>query len=69
MVGQPQVVVAGQVDHQLAVVVAYRRLLVVQDAQLEVRPFGPQLVKNGSQVGKLGAWSGLGHGVYLNQRA
>jgi hypothetical protein len=62
MVGQAQVVVAGQVDHLLAVVVAHRRLLVVQNAQVEVRALGAQFVQRGGQVGKLGAGSGLGHG-------
>ena len=58
MVRQPQVVVAGQVDHLLAVVVADRRLLVVQHAQAEVRSLGFQFVESGGQMGKLGAGSG-----------
>ena len=58
MVGQAQVVVAGQVDHLAAVVVANRRLLVVEHAELEVRAFGAKLVENGGEVGKLGARSG-----------
>ena len=55
MVGQAQVVVAGQVDHLFAVVVANRRLLVVEHAQLEVRALGAQFVEHGGQMGKLGA--------------
>ena len=62
MVGQPQVVVAGQVDHLAPVVVAHRRLLVIQNAQLEMGPLGPQFIEYGSQVGKLGARSSLSHG-------
>jgi hypothetical protein len=49
--------------------VADRGLLVVEDAQLEVCAGTAQLVERGSQVGKLGAWSGLGHGVYLKKKA
>jgi len=67
MVGQAEVVVAGQVDHLLAVVVANRRLLVVEDAQFEVGSLGAQFVERGGQVGKLGAGRGLAHGVLLKQ--
>jgi len=59
VIGQAQIVVAGQVDDLFAVVVADRGLLVVEDAQLEVGAIGAQLVERGGQVGKLGrgvAW-------------
>ena len=62
MVGQAQVVVAGQVDDLAAVVVAHRGLLVVEDAELEVGALGAQFVEHGGQMGKLGARSGLCHG-------
>ena len=62
MVGQAQVIVAGQVDDLLAVVVADGGLLVVENAQLEMRALGAQFVHGGGQVGKLRAGSGLGHG-------
>ena len=62
VVGQAEIVVAGQVDHLAAVVVANRRLLVVEHAEIEVRALGAQLVKNGGQVCKLGAGCGFCHG-------
>ncbi len=68
MIGQPQVVVAGQIDHLAPVIVAHRRLLVIEDAQLEMRALGAQLIKNGRQVGKLGTHSSLCHGNHLNQK-
>ena len=68
MVGQPQVVVAGQVDHFAPVIVAYRRLLVIENAELEMRPVRAQFIQHGSQVGKLRARSSLCHGIYLNQK-
>ena len=57
----------------LAVVVADRRLLVVEDAQLEVGALGAQFVERGGQMGKLGAgklgaWSGLGHGDVTSKK-
>ena len=58
VVGQPQVVVAGQVDHLLAVVVADGGLLVVEDAQVEVSALGFEFVQGCGQVGKLRAGSG-----------
>ena len=61
VVGQAQIIVAGQVDHLLAVVVAHRRLLIVEDAQFEVGALGAQFVERGGQVGKLGAGSGVVH--------
>ena len=67
VVGQAKVVVAGQVDHLAAVVVAHRRLLVVEDAQLEVGSLGAQFVERCGQMGKLGAGRGLDHGVHLKQ--
>ena len=69
MVRQAQVVVAGQVDHLAAVVVAHRRLLIVQNAQLEVGPLGAQIVENGGQMGKLGTRSGLESWQCASQRS
>jgi len=69
VIGQAQIVVAGQVDDPVC-----RRkwqtegLLVVEDAQLEVGAIGAQLRRRGGQVGKLGAWSGLGHGESLKEK-
>jgi hypothetical protein len=40
MIGESEIVVAGQVDDLAAVVVANRRLLVVKNAQLEVGALG-----------------------------
>ena len=62
VVGQAQIVVAGQVDDLAAVVVAHRRLLIVEHAQIEVRALGAQLVEHGSQMCKLGAWRSFCHG-------
>ncbi len=67
VVGQAQVVVAGQVDDLAAVVVADRGLLVVEDAELEAGAFGAEFVENCGQMGQLGARRGLSHG-YLPQR-
>ena len=55
VVGQTQVVVAGQVDYLAAVVVADRGLLVVEDAKLEVGAFGAEFVEGCGQMGELGA--------------
>ena len=65
MVGQAQIVVAGQVDHLAPVVVAHRRLLIVENAQFEVRSLRAQIVERGGQMGKLGASGSLSHGDYL----
>jgi hypothetical protein len=62
MVGQAKVVVAGQVDDLFAVVVAHRRLLVVENAQFEMGSVGAQFIQDSGQMGKLGALSGLSHG-------
>ena len=62
MVGQAEVVVAGEVDDLFAVVVADGRLLVVENAEAEMRAFGAQVVERGSQVGKLRTRSCLSHG-------
>ena len=58
VVGQAEIIVAGQVDDLLAVVVADRRLLVVEHAQVEMRSLGAQFVQHGGQVGKLRAGGG-----------
>ena len=62
VVGQPEVVVAGQVDDFAAIVVAHRGLLIVQDAKLEMRALGAKLVENLGQMRKLGARSNFCHG-------
>ena len=62
MVGQAQVIVAGQVDHLAAVVVANWGLLVVENPELEVGTFGAEFVENGGKVSELWARS-LSHGV------
>ena len=62
MVGQAEVVVAGQVDDLAAVVVANRRLLVVEHAELEVGALGAKVVEDLGQMGKLGARSSFCHG-------
>ena len=61
MVRQPEVIVAGQIDHMLAVVVAHRRLLVVQHAEPEIGALGAQVVQGLGQVGKLRAGGRLSH--------
>ena len=55
VVGQAEIVVAGQVDDLAPVVVADRGLLVVENAQLEVRALGAKFVEHGGEMGKLGA--------------
>jgi hypothetical protein len=42
--------------------VAHRRLLVVENAQPEVRSPGAKIVENGCEMSELGANGGLGHG-------
>ena len=59
VVGQAEIVVAGQVDDLAPVVVADGGLLVVEHAQPEVRAFGAEIVEHGGEVGELGAGCGL----------
>src|ERR1017187_2000120 len=59
VIGQAQVVVAGQVNHLAAVVVAHRGLLVVEDAELEIGTFGAEFIENCGQVLEVGARVGL----------
>ncbi len=73
VVGEAEIVVAGQVDHLPAVVVAHRGLLVVEHPQFEMRAFGAQFVERGGQVaelgtGKLRADIGLNHGGHLKKK-
>jgi hypothetical protein len=49
--------------------VAQRRLLVVEDAELEVRALGAKLVKNGREMGKLRTGNSLSHGNAPTQEA
>ena len=44
MVGQAQVIVAGQVDDLAPVVMAHGRLLVVEHAQPEMRALGAEII-------------------------
>ena len=53
VVGQAEIVVAGEVDDLFAVVVADRGLLVVEHAQLEVGALGAEVVEHGGEIGKL----------------
>ena len=48
MIGEAKVVVAGQVDDFAAIVVAHRGLLIIEDAQFEMRAFCFKLVEHGS---------------------
>jgi hypothetical protein len=73
VVGEAQIVVAGQVDHLPAVVVAHGGLLVVENPQFEMRSLGAQFVKRGRQVaelgtGKLRADVGRNHGGHLKKK-
>ena len=54
VVGQAQVVVAGQVDDFAPVVVADRGLLVVEDAELEVGALGAEFVEDLRSDGRAG---------------
>jgi hypothetical protein len=65
VVGQAEVVVAGQVDDLFAVVVTDGGLLVIENAEPEVGALGAEFIKRSSQVSKLGTCGGLGHGGYL----
>ena len=42
-------------------------LLVIQNAEPEVRAFGAEFIEGGGQVGKLRAYGGLGHDKHLTQ--
>jgi len=61
VVGKAEIVVTGQVDDLVPVVVANRCLLVVEDAELEVRALGSQVFKRGGEMGKLWALDELSH--------
>ncbi len=59
---EPEVIVRGKVDDPLAVEGTDRRLLVIKDAQLEVRAFGFEFVELiGQERQRIGA-RGSGHG-------
>ena len=68
MICEAEVVVAGEVDDLPAVVVANRRLLVVENAQFEVGALGAQFVESRGQVGELRARCGRSHGVHLKEK-
>ncbi len=69
VVGEAEVVVAGEVDHFAAVVVADRRLLIVEDAQLEMGALGAQVVECGREIGKLrGAWQSPSWRLHLKEK-
>ena len=55
MVGEAEVVVAGQVDDFPAIVVADGGLLVVENTELEMGAFGAEFIEDGGKVGKLRA--------------
>src|SRR6185437_10198410 len=55
MRGQSQVIVGGDVDHVLTVKGALGRLLIVQNAQTEMRALGFEFVHLICEVGKLRA--------------
>jgi hypothetical protein len=40
-----KVIIRGKIDDSLAIKSAHRRLLVIKNAQFEVRPFGLELVE------------------------
>ncbi len=69
VVGQAKIVVAGQVDDLAAVVVADRRLLVIEHAEIEVRTLSAQLVEHGSEMSELGAWRSFCHSNAPTQKA
>jgi hypothetical protein len=61
VIGEAEIVVAGEIDDFTTVIVAHGRLLIIEDAQLEVGSPGAQVIKNVGQIGKLGTSSGLRH--------
>ena len=61
MIGEAEIVVAGQVDDFAAVVMADRGLLVVENAKLEVGALGAEVIEDLGQMGKLRASRCLGH--------
>ena len=50
VVGEAEIVVAGEVDDLAAVIMAYRRLLVVEDAKFEVGSFFAKIVEGGGEM-------------------
>jgi hypothetical protein len=66
VVAEAEIVVAGEIDDALAVVGADGRLLVVEDAELEVGAALAEVFKLGGEVGELRARGFGAHGFIVN---
>ena len=69
MIRETQVIIAREVDHFSAVVVANRRLLIIQSAQREMGCLRLQFIQYASQIRKLRACSRVCHRFHLNPKS
>jgi hypothetical protein len=67
VIRQAEIVVAGEVDDLLAVVMADRGLLIVEDAQAEVGAFLLEAIEDIGQIGELRTRRGGSHAGHLKQ--
>src|SRR5450432_1701658 len=69
MRSQPKIIIRGQVDDLFAIEGAERGLLVIEDAEAEMRAFGFQVVELIGQVRKRIGTGGCGHCISKVQAA